>query len=297
MNKWFRWVVGVILVAVILLYGFTFTVYEGEVAVVTRFGRARTVVTQAGLHWKLPVPFESVYVYDGRLTYFDASFVEVLTGDKKNVILQCYATWLISDPLKFLKSTGDVATAELHLNSLIASAQNSVLGEYLLSALVSTNPEELKLGEIEGKIFGLVAEQARSRYGIEIRQVGMKTLGLPRVNLEHVFEQMRSERQQYISRFRAEGERDASAIRSETDVLVARLRSEGITQAAKILGKAEYEVAKIYGDAFRENPELYSFLRQLVSLERMLDENTTLIFRIDSPPFNIITNPGAVMRP
>jgi len=199
--------------------------------------------------------------------------------------------------LKFLKSTGDVATAELHLNSLIASAQNSVLGEYLLSALVSTNPEELKLGEIEDKIFGLVAEQARSRYGIEIRQVGMKTLGLPRVNLEHVFEQMRSERQQYISRFRAEGERDASAIRSETDVLVARLRSEGITQAAKILGKAEYEVAKIYGDAFRENPELYSFLRQLVSLERMLDENTTLIFRIDSPPFNIITNPGAVMRP
>jgi membrane protease subunit HflC len=285
---WLRWVIGGTIVLVILLYAFSFIIHEGNVAVVTRFGAPKGDVKGAGFHLKLPWPFEKVYTFDIRRHYYDTSYIETLTNDKKNVIVQTYIVWNISDALKFLQSTGSRKTAEVNLDSLVSNSKNGILGKYNLSALVSTNKAELKLDKIETEILADVSEQALNRYGIKIFQVGLKKLGLPQTNTTYVFEQMRSERLKYVEQLKAEGARDAAIIKNQADVKVAELKSEGMKQAAKIRGEAENEAAKVYADAQRRAPQFYSFLRRLESVKKILGAKTTIIFRTDSAPFNVL---------
>ncbi len=285
---WLRWLVGCLVLLVITIYGFTFILDEGNIAVVTRFGAPRAELTEAGLYWKIPWPFEKVFILDGRRQFLDSSFSESLTRDKRNVILQTYLVWSIAQPLKFLQSTGGREIAELHLNSLITNAKNGILGKYEISALVSTDQDELKIAEIEQEIQKDIENLAEERYGVKIHQVGLKRFGFPEANLGAVLEQMRTERYQFATRYRAEGQLNANQIRNETDVLVAQLRAEGIEEAAKIRGATEAEVSKIYAEAYAENSELFTFLRRLESMNNILGENSTLIFRADSSPFNVL---------
>ncbi|PYG90175.1 membrane protease subunit HflC [Ruminiclostridium sufflavum DSM 19573] len=289
-RAWARWTIGGMIVFCIMVYAFSFIVYEGNTVVVTRFGAPKEVVREAGLHLKLPWPFEKAYTFDRRQHYYDTSFIETLTNDKKNVILQTYVVWNIEDALKFLQSTASREAAEANLDSLVTNSKNGVLGKYNLSALVSTNKNELKLDEIESEILSDVSEQALNRYGIKVTQIGMKKLGLPEANMQYVFEQMRSERLKYVEQIKAEGERDASIIRNEADVQAAKLKSEGVNEAAKIKGEAELEAAKVYADAQKEEPDFYSFLRKLDSAEKLLGDKATVIFRNDSAPFDVLND-------
>lgn len=285
---WLRWLIGAVTVLAIVLYGFTFVLYEGDVAVIERFGAPRVVVEEAGIHTKLPWPFEQLHVYDSRKHLYDSSHIESLTKDKRNVVLQTYVIWSIEDPLRFVQSTGNIDTAGMHINTLVTGAKTAVLGNYELSALVSTSEEELKLAQIQQDITDEITVTARDRYGLGIHQLGLKKLGLPEANLAEVFSQMRAERLQYVAQLEAEGQRDASIIRNEADVEVAELTAEGVEEAARILGETEKEVARIYAEAYSRNPDFYAFLRKLESLENILGEQSTLIFRLNDPPFNVL---------
>ena len=289
-RPWMRWFTGGVILLVIMVYACTYVLYEGHAAVFTRFGAPRKVVLEAGLHFKLPWPFEKIYTFDKRQHYYDTSFIETLTNDKKNVIIQTYVVWNISDALKFLQSTGSREAAESNLNSLVTNSKNGVLGKHNLSALVSTNSNELKLGNIESEILTEVAVQAQDRYGIKVSQVGLKKLGLPEANTKHVFDQMRSERLKYVEQLKSEGERDAAMIKNEADVKAAELRSEGIIEAAKIKGETEMEAARIYANAQKQDPEFYSFLRRLESSEKILGDKATIIFRNDRAPFDVLSD-------
>lgn len=101
-----KWGFAIIVAAIIGFFGFVFKVNEGQCAVVTRFGAARAEITQAGMYFRLPWPFENVSLYDARKQYMDSGYLETLTHDKKNVIMQTYAIWSISDPLKYYTSGG-----------------------------------------------------------------------------------------------------------------------------------------------------------------------------------------------
>jgi membrane protease subunit HflC len=284
-----RWVAGGAVILTILANSFSFVVQEGEVAVVTRFGAPKGGIYSSGMHSKFPWPFEKVYVLDKRKHYYDTTFVETLTNDKKNVIIQTYAVWNIIDPLKFLQSTGSKEAAEANIDSLVSGAKNGILGKYNLSALVSTKSDELKLNEIEEGILSQVADPAFKRYGILISQIGLKKIGLPEENTNRVFEQMRAERLKFVEQLKAEGERDAAIIRNTADIKVAELKAEGTREAAKINGQSELEAARIYANAQRQDPYFYSFLRRLDSTEKILGDKTTLIFRNDSAPFNVLS--------
>ena len=289
-RAWLKWLVASVLVIGILIYGFAFVLYEGNVVVITRFGAPRIVIEDAGIHFKLPWPFEKVYTFDKRYQYTDSTYIEALTKDKKNVILQSYTIWSIADSLKYLQSTsGNQVTAEINLNSLITNAKNAVMGKYDLNNMVSTNPDELMLDAIQADIMNAVHDQAYNLYGIEVSQIGFKRLGLPEVNTIAAFEQMRAERMKHVTQLQAEGQRDAAIIRNEADVKVAMLIAEGMEESAKIKGEAELEAARVYADAQKSNPTFYSFLRKLDSLEKILGQNSTLIFKTDSAPFDALS--------
>ena len=283
-----KWIFALIVVAIIGFFGFVFKVNEGQCAVVTRFGAARAEITEAGMYLRLPWPFENVTVYDGRKQYMDSGYLETLTHDKKNVIMQTYAIWSIRDPLQYYTSVGSTALAEKYLGDLITNSKNGTMGTYDLSSLVSMDEDDIKINEIEGLMLDEVSEHAREQYGIQVHDLRIKRLGLPTTNVQSVFTQMQAERQKYIDQLLAEGERDAKIIKSESDAEAAQIIAQGREQAAEINAETEREVAQIYADAHTQDPELYKFLRKLAALEASVDENTVMIIEMDQAPFDVL---------
>ncbi len=288
-----RWLIGLATVSTVLLSALLFQVREGQLALVTRLGKPVAVIEEAGLHWKLPWPIDQKVILDGRRRVLDMRHTEMLTRDKKNIILMSFAVWKIDDPLKFYQSIGsDESQVSRQLDGLITSANIGVLGRYYFSNLVSTDPENLKVELIENEVLESVAASALDKYGVEIEQIGFKRLSLPEGNIRYVFDQMRAERKQYAARFRAEGEREASKVRSETDLETARIRAEAKEQAARIRGEAEAEAAQIYAEAHSLDPGFYKFIRSLDTLQKVVGKRTTVVLRTDSEPFDLLKSKG-----
>ena len=272
-----KWLFALIVAAIIGFFGFVFKVNEGECAVVTRFGAVRAELTQAGMYLRLPWPFEDVRIQDARKRYLDSGYLETLTHDKKNVIMQTYAIWSIQDPLKYYTSVGDSALAETYLSDLITNAKNGIMGSYDLSTLVSMEEDNIKIGEIEETMLAEIQPHAAQQYGIQIHELRIKRVGLPATNVQSVFGQMQ-----------AEGERYAQIIRSESDAEAAAIVAQGRESAAAINAETEREVASIYAGAHSQDPQLYEFLRKLAALENSVDENTVMIITTDTPPFDVL---------
>lgn len=278
----------VVIIVIIAYFGFSFTVREGTGAIVTSFGKVRSVYTDAGLHFKLPWPFEKVVTYDTRSQYLDSGYTETLTSDKKNVIMQTYIIWNIDDAEKFHKSLGDIDTADKYLNDLVANMKNGVMGNYQFSSLVSTAADNLKIDDISAEIEQKTQERAMENYGINIKSLKIKRLSLPYANIQSVLEQMIADRQKYADELLAQGDRDAALIISQANAEAKKIIADGKIEAAEINAETEKQVAAIYGDAYNENSELFIFLKKLIALENSVNEDTVLIIREDEAPFDII---------
>jgi len=289
MSKLYKLLFVLIFVVIVLAAGFTFTVKEGSSVIISRFGKIVDVYNEAGMHFKLPWPIDNGITYDIRNQYMDSGYNETLTNDKINIILQTYIVWRITDIRKFHTSIGDYNAAQRHLNDLAATAKNSVLGNYALSSLVSTNIEEIKIDEICRAIEDKTAESALANYGIEIQALKIKRLALPEANIRSVFNQMIADRQKYVSQYVAEAERDSAIITGEADARAAEIFAQGKLEASQIDGETERLVAQIYGEAYNQNSRLFVFLKKLIALENSVNADTTIIMRANESPFDIIT--------
>lgn len=290
MKKTYIWIFSILLLVIVSAFGFLFTVREGSAAIVSRFGEIRTVHIEAGLHLKLPYPFEKIITYDTRSQYMDSGYTETLTNDKKNIILQTYLIWNIQNPAKFYTSVGDDEVAVRYLNDLTANVKNGVMGNYELTALVSTDLESIKINEISGQISEQIAEKALEDYGIRVESVKIKRLALPNDNVQSVFEQMIADRQKQVTQLLSEGERDAAIIISEANSKAADIIAQGQLEAAEIDAETEKLVAEIYGDAYDRNSELFIFLKKLIALENSVNPDTVIIMKSDDSPFSVISD-------
>ena len=287
-QRWLRAITGSAALLAIAFSATALVVHEGQAVLVTRFGRPVRADSAAGLHWKLPWPVDQATWLDLRRRVYEGGHTEMLTRDKKNVIVRTFVVWRVGDPLAFAQSIGSEGDAEGKLDGLLTNAAIGTLGEHDLSAIVSTNPEDLQVDRIEQELLAATAPVARSSYGVEIEQIRFERIALPEENVRAVFDQMRAERRQYAAKFRAEGEREASRIRSEAELEAARIRATGAEQEARIRGQSAAEVAKVYADAHRVDPELYRFTRSLDSLDKLVTDQTTLILRTDAEPFSLL---------
>jgi membrane protease subunit HflC len=278
--------------AAIVFHATAVVVREGQAVLITRFGRPLRAATQSGLHWKLPWPIDEALLLDMRRRVYETGQTEMLTRDKKNIIARTFVVWRIGDPLAFTQAIGNQGGAEAKLDGLLTNGAIGTLGGHDLSALVSTNPSDLQVDQIEAELLSSSAPVALRSYGVTLEQVRLERIALPEENVTAVFGQMRAERRQFAAKFEAEGEREASRIRSEAELEAARIRAKGAEEEARIHGKSAAEVAKIYADAHRINPELYRFTRSLDSLDKLVTGNTSLILRTDSEPFSLLQSKG-----
>jgi membrane protease subunit HflC len=284
--------VGTLALAAIVFYASAVVVREGQVTLVTRFGRPVWAATEPGLHWKLPWPIDQTATVDMRRRSYETGHTEMLTRDKKNIIARTFVVWRVGAPLVFFQAVGSREQAETKLDGLLTNAAIGTLGEHDLSALVSTNPADLQVDQIEAEMLAQAAPVALQSYGVTIEQIRLERLSLPEENVTAVFAQMRAERKEFAAKYQAEGAREASRIQSEADLEAAKIRATGAEEAAKIQGESAAEIAKTYADAHKVDPELYRFTRSLQSIDKLITGDTSLILRTDSEPFSLLVSQG-----
>ncbi len=303
---WLRYVVALLLVLAAGLAATNAVVEAGSALVVTRFGEPVRLYTAPGLHWKLPAPIESTMVVDLRLHTTSSGLLDVGTADGLRVLMQAYVAWQVpADPTairRFLQSVGNQPDqAARQLRTFLGSALEVTAGTFELSSLLDTDPGRVRLDAFDARLRERLEAQALATYGVGIRQVGLERLTLPAATMTATVDRLRAERETVAEQRMAEGRRQAAEITSnaqrDAQILQARTRQE----AAEIEAQARLEAARIVGEAYRADPELYTLLRSLDTLDKVIRGNTHLILRTDAAPFRALTegvSPGlAPSRP
>ena len=252
-----------------------------EAAVVTQFGQPVRVITEPGLYAKLPDPFQSVVRINKQIQVSNLPQTEFLTADKKNIVVEAYATWNVTDPLAFLKSVRDPVGAETRLADIVASELGVALGKVELGQLVTVEQTQMKLPDT----LAAVTQSATTRtaqYGFTVGDVRLKQLTFPQANLTSVYQRMKAEREAIARQFRSEGTEQAAKIRAGADAEKAQILADANQKAAETRGQADADAIRIYAAAFQKDPEFYRFLRTLQSYETFVDDQTTLILPSNS---------------
>lgn len=282
-------VVAAVVVGVFAAMLFLFQVRQTEIAVVTSFGRYARSISEPGLYFRWPWPAQQIYRLDKRLQIFERRFEQTTTGDGRSLIVSVYAGWQVADARLFVErfAHGDFARAEQALEGVLRDAKNGVIGQHPFSDLISTNRSRVRLRELEDEMLRDVKARAAANYGVEVRLLGVKQLGLPESITAKVFDRMRAERQRLVKQFQSEGEAEAIRIRAEADRIRQEIMAKAESEATDIRGQAEADAAKHFA-IFEKEPELAAFLIQLNALASSLKDRTTLVLDPQTPPFNLL---------
>ncbi len=259
-----------------------FTVDETEFAVVTQFGEPIRAVTTPGLGWKLPEPVQSVQFFNNRVLVYDSDKTEFLTSDKKNVVIESYVAWHITDPILYLKSLQDQSRAEARLADVLNSELGARLGRQELATLVNTDPKAMKLPDVLAAVTQNVGAQVQ-KYGMQVVDVRVKSLNFPDANKQAVFSRMKAEREQQARKYRSEGAEQAAKIRADADRQRDVILAEAYAASEKLKGEGDAQAIKLYAAAYGQDPEFYQFLRTLEAYTKFIDDKTTIVLPPDSP--------------
>ena len=257
-----------------------YTVRETEFVLVTQFGAPVYTVNEAGLHMKWF--FHSATFFDRRLRVYNPRPSEFLTRDKKNLVIETYVAWRISDPKRYVETVGDDVAAEMRLHDIVWSGLAAALGNHDMESIISANPQAVKTTEMLDNLSELTGQAALAAYGIHVADVRIKRLDLPEQNKQSEFARMRAERERIARQYRAEGEGQALSIRADADRQKEEILSVAYKEAEKVKGEGDAESTRTYNQAYSRNPRFYRLLRTLESYKKIFDDKTTAILSSDS---------------
>ncbi|NQS98588.1 MAG: protease modulator HflC [candidate division Zixibacteria bacterium] len=260
------------LIVIIILFALvTFIVDETKQAVILQMGKPVRTVTEPGLHFKLPNPIQTAILFEDRMLDYDASPTEILTKDKKYLIVDNFAKWRIIDPLLFMQGVKDEIGAQARLDDIIYSELRVQLGNHDLSEIVSENREDIM------KTVTHDSDKKARDYGIEIIDVRIKRADLAPENETAVYARMRAERERIANQYRSEGEEEALKIRAQTDKEKEIILAEAYREAQITRSEGEALAIEIYANAFEKDPSFYEFMRTMEAYKIFFDEKTTLV--------------------
>jgi modulator of FtsH protease HflC len=268
-------------------------VEAGDAVVITRFGDPVRVITRAGLTWRIPPPIEDTVKVDLRLRTTSSGLQDVGTRDGLRVLIQAYIAWQVPDDpahiTQFLRAVrNDPDAAAQQLRTLLGSALEATAGSFDLLNLVNTDPQRVALDQFEQRLHDRVRADVLKVYGISVRQVGIERLTLPSETLAATVARMKADRESLSVERIAEGQRAAAEIRSSAERDARVTVAQAKTDAAATEARARLEAAEIYAKAFNENPDLYTLLRSLDTLDSIVGNNVRLILRTDAAPFRML---------
>ncbi|GFE48758.1 protein HflC [Roseobacter cerasinus] len=281
-----KFLLPILVIAVIGLLSSVFIVDEREKALVLQFGQIKQVKEEPGLAFKIPV-IQEVVRYDDRILSLDTEVVEVTPSDDRRLVVDAFARYRISDVIQFRQAVGNggLSLADKRLEDILNPTIRRVLG----SDGVTSNTI---LSADRAQLMARITEQARLRalpLGLEVVDVRLKQTNLPEQNLDATFARMRAEREREAADEVARGEEAAQRVRALADRTVVELTSDATREADIIRGQADAERNAIFASAFGADPEFFEFYRSLTAYERALrGNNSTMVLSPDSEFFNYL---------
>lgn len=255
-----------------------YTVAENEHACVMRFNKIESVTSEAGLYFKLPF-VDEVMRFPKTVLLYDIPESEILTADKKNMTVDSYVTWRITDPRTFYQTLGSITEAEIRLDALTYNSLKNLMGTLEQNDIINEE-DASERNDIYSGITEDVAAVAKT-YGIGILDIKVKRLDLPADNEQAVHARMISDRNQIAEKYTADGEYEASIIRNDVDKQVNIIVSNAQAQAAKLEAEGEAEYMRMLGEAYDsdDKKDFYEFTLGLDALKASLDtsENTKTV--------------------
>ncbi len=270
---------GIIVVAIVVLISQSFfKVDQTQSALVIQLGKPVKAIETPGLNFKKPFVQKVVY-FDHRLLIYDATPSVIITKDKKNLVVDNYARWRITDPLKYFQTMRNETGAQSRLDDIIFSNVREELGRRNLIEIVAESRAEL-MEQVTEKT-NIKAKE----YGIEVVDVRIKRADLPLENERAVFERMRAERQREAKKYRSEGEERALGIRAQADKDKTIIISEAQRKSQVVRGEADAVATRLYASAYNRDPEFFYFLKTMEAYKETIDEGDSLIVSPDAEFF------------
>jgi modulator of FtsH protease HflC len=278
------------IVVAILGYSSLFTVYQTRQALVVRLGQPVRIVTDPGLHVKIPM-IDSVIYIDKRILDLENPAQEVIASDQKRLVVDAFARYKIKDPLKFYQSVGSVEGANSRLATMLNSGLRRVLGEASFETLVRDERSQL-MGRIREQL-----NREAEDFGITVVDVRIRRVDLPEQNSQAVYQRMQTERQREAAEFRAQGSQRAQEIRARADRDVTILLAEATQKSEQTRGEGDGERNRIFADAFNKDPDFFAFYRSMQAYEQGLRSNDTrMLLKPDSDFFRFFADPSGKPR-
>ena len=310
----------ILLLAIMVLSSGIVICHENEYKLVRRFGRVVRTISSSGLYFKVPL-IESVDTVPREILIYDLPASDVITSDKKSMIVDSYVLWRVTDPLKFAQTLSySVSNAENRIDTLVYNATKNTISNMTQDEVIRSRDGKMTIvnAEVEEDVTNndIVIEEATKvvdiksltdeimdhigtvydQYGIEIMTVEVKKLDLPDDNKNAVYTRMISERENIAAQYTAEGQAQAKMIQNTTDKEVSIMRSTAEAKAEKIRAEGEAEYMKILSEAYNDTnkSDFYSFVRSLdAAKESMKGGNKTLILPSDSPLAEVFVTDSA----
>ena len=259
-----------------------FIVDETEQVVILQFGKPVRTITQPGINLKVPFPIQEKIVFDDRLLEYDSPPEEILSQDKKTLIVDNYIRWKIVDPLQFLKTVQAIPTALSRMDDIVYSELRRELGTHDMVEIITENREQLMEEVTEA------SNLATMEYGISVIDVRIRRVDLPAENEESIFARMEAERKRQANKYRSEGEEEAQKIRAATDRDKTIILADAYKEAERLRGEGDAQAVNIYARSYSSDPKFYEFVRTLDAYKKVVDDKTTLVLPSNSRLFKLL---------
>ncbi|MCI8862156.1 MAG: protease modulator HflC [Lachnospiraceae bacterium] len=305
------WKYILVLAALLLLGNSIVICRENEYKLIRQFGKVQRVVSASGLTFKVPF-IQSVDTVPKEILIYDLPASDVITSDKKSMIVDSYVLWRVEDPLKFTQTLANsIYNAENRINAIVYNATKNTVsnmtqdeiiksrdgkmtitaadaGEELESndLILEEKTEVVEIKSLTEEIMDSIGDNYQ-QYGISILAVEVKKLDLPDDNKQAVYTRMISERENIAAQYTAEGASQAQMIRNTTDKEISIMLSEAHAQAEQLIAEGEAEYMRILSDAYADETrsDFYAFVRSLDAAKESLkgSNEKMLILPADSP--------------
>ena len=258
MNKIGMWVAGA-LAALMLASSMLFVVDQRQVGVVYALGEIKEVITEPGLKWKLPPPFQNVVFMDKRIQTLDSPETRpIFTAEKKSLIIDWLVKWRIAEPRQFIRNNGvDLRNLENRLAPVVQAAFNEEVTKRTVSGVLADDRDKV-MQSVQERLM----DEAKS-FGIEIVDVRIKRVDFVADITDSVYRRMESERKQVANELRSQGSAEGEKIRADADRQREVIIAEAYRDAQKVKGEGDGRASALYADAFGRDPQFAQFYRSL----------------------------------
>jgi len=247
------------LIALMIAASTMFIVDQRQVAVVFALGEIKSVITEPGLKFKLPPPFQNVVFLDKRIQTLDNSESRpIFTAEKKSLIIDWLVKWRIKEPRQFIRNNGtDFRNLENRLGPVVQAAFNEEVTRRNVSGVLSVERDE-----VMREVLARLTDEAKA-FGIEVVDVRIKRVDFVADITDSVFKRMESERKRVANELRSTGQADGERIRAEADRQREVIVAEAYRDAQKIKGAGDAKATALYAESFGRDPAFAKFYRSL----------------------------------